>query len=128
MNERPDLRLTLLSTVRAALNYSSCSAPSSSTVDERIMQNFAKNFMPILFSIYVATGLAPILNGESSTLKSGGFAKVASDQSVRLATLETIKLYADIIPKELLITYIKMAIEKIQNVENSLQKKVFMAI
>lgn len=125
MNERPDLRLILLNTVRAALNYSSCSAPSSSTVDERIMQKFAKNFMPILFSIYVASGLAPILNGESTSL-NGGFTRISSDQPVKLATLETIKLYADIIPDELLITYINMAIEKIQDDENSIQKKVYL--
>lgn len=69
--------------------------------------------MPILFNIYVTSGLPESNNSE-----------IVSDQSVQLSCLETIKLYSDIIPNDLLNTYIMMAIEKIQDSENSLQKKV----
>lgn len=115
MNERVDLRLTILSAIRGALNFASSNSQSS----QQIMARYAKNFLPIFFSIYT--------NVEESTdtqLNGGYHFLVENEHSIKLALLETIRLYLSFTPKDLLSTYVKIAIERVQNNENLLEKKV----
>lgn len=119
----------MLSSVRAALIHSSSSVPASPSemANEKVMERFAKNFLPILFSIYIDSGMAPPTNGASGAMvkrTTTACLNICSNPSVKLATLETVRLYASMTPKDLLATYINKAIEKVRDAENSLQKKV----
>ncbi|KAI1730284.1 hypothetical protein Ddc_02974 [Ditylenchus destructor] len=117
LNERPDLRLTSLNALRAALKLASAQGADG------VMERFAKNFMPILFAIYTSTSLTTKTNGEHKALFMGHH-----DQSVKLATLETIRLYIPRVPGELLTTYVRLAIEKTQNPEERVNKVLIMDI
>lgn len=93
LNERPDLRLKALASIRAALQMDDQST--------NIMRRFAKNFLPILFSIYT-----------NDQVEEENSRKV-DPKAVHLSTLETLRLYMRHIPAELLKQYISVALKKL---------------
>lgn len=118
LNERVDLRMTVLAAIRGALNFAS----SNSAASQQIMARYAKNFLPIFFSIYTSGGDLAVANG----LPLNGAHRItgSSEQGINLSLLETIRLYLSATPKELLSKYVQIAIERVQNDENPLSKKV----
>lgn len=51
LNERADLRLLVLSSIRAALKIADTNDAYGSNCSH-LMEQYAKNFMPILFTLY----------------------------------------------------------------------------
>ncbi|PAV55879.1 hypothetical protein WR25_14919 [Diploscapter pachys] len=93
LNERKDLRLTVLSALRRALKFAlQPDAPQQRT---EVMGRYAKNFMPLLFNMYTSTN-----EGEYD------------DKGVRMSVLETIRAYAEVADKELLNRFVDSAIDK----------------
>ena len=71
------------------------------------MEKLAKNFLPILFSLYT---------NEDGGEDGGANGKV-DPKAVRLSTLETIRLYMNHIPKPLLKQYINVVLQKLTGPE-----------
>ncbi|KJH47656.1 NUC173 domain protein [Dictyocaulus viviparus] len=103
LNERIDLRPSILSAIRCVLRFS---LPISAFPERcAVVGAYAKNFMPLLFNLYAA-------NSDSNV----GF-------GVQTAILETIRLYAEITPSELLKQFINAAITKAADAFNDATKQ-----
>lgn len=94
----------MLAAIRGALNYAS----SNSANAKQIMARYSKNFLPIFFSIY--TNVNENLSEANAPLAGSNGLHGGMQQGVRLAILETIRLYVSATPKELLASYIQVNI------------------
>uniref|UniRef100_A0A914WPA7 Ribosomal RNA-processing protein 12-like conserved domain-containing protein n=1 Tax=Plectus sambesii TaxID=2011161 RepID=A0A914WPA7_9BILA len=108
LTERPDLRLTVLAGLRGLVRFAQ--APDAPESRQQAVAKYAKNYLPILFSLYTA---------DPPAVPSGYDTK-----GVRLAVLETIRLYVEIAPQELVVVYVDKAIEKSADAGEELEKKV----
>ncbi|MFH4975150.1 hypothetical protein AB6A40_001859 [Gnathostoma spinigerum] len=106
--ERHDLRLVVLSSLRAALRFAS--QPDATDGRAELMRGYAKNYLPILFNIYT---------NDEATAPDG-----YDVRGVRLATLETVRMYMDLTPSELIQRYSNSAIEKSADADNTIEKRV----
>uniref|UniRef100_T1I3K1 NUC173 domain-containing protein n=1 Tax=Rhodnius prolixus TaxID=13249 RepID=T1I3K1_RHOPR len=97
LNSRKDLRLIILSTLRKLITHS---LETDNKGDIATMGKYAKNYLPILFNIYM-------------TKVTG-----SDEEGARLATLETIKVYLKISEKVLTKELFDRALEKVQNKES----------
>ena len=78
---------------------------------QELMRRYAKNYLPILFNQY--------------TCDEDNVAVATHDvKGVHGATLETVRLYVELTPEDLVTRYANSAIEKAQSSENSIAKKV----
>lgn len=102
--ERPDLRLTILSSIRSALRFAL--QPDAPRTRMELMQRFAKNYLPILFNLYTCDD-----------------DKASSWKGSHGATLETVRLYVELAPEDLINRYASSAIEKAHSSESSVAKK-----
>lgn len=75
---------------------------------KEVMRRYAKNYLPILFNMYT---LEDHMDDHT-------------EKAVHLATLETIRVYVELAPPELINRYIRSAVEKARSDEKSLLKKV----
>lgn len=75
---------------------------------KEVMRRYAKNYLPILFNMYT---LEDDMDDHT-------------EKAVHLATLETIRVYVELAPPELINRYIRSAVEKARSAEKSLLKKV----
>ncbi|CAD6197529.1 unnamed protein product [Caenorhabditis auriculariae] len=96
LRERKDLRMTVLASIRRALRFSI--QPDAPPERSEVMGRFAKNYMPMLFNMYTA----------------GSQAEEYDDKGVRLSVLETIRVYAEVAPQDLLDSFVDSAILKSQ--------------
>ncbi|CAO4366084.1 unnamed protein product [Caenorhabditis nigoni] len=94
LNERKDLRMTVLNAIRRALRFSL--EPDAPAERMEVMSRYAKNFMPIFFNMY------------TGSVVDGGY----DDKGVRLSVLEAIRLYTEVTPAELVTRYVDSAIAK----------------
>ncbi|CAI4228562.1 unnamed protein product [Auanema sp. JU1783] len=94
LNERKDLRLIILSAIRRALKF--VLQPDASSERVEVLARYAKNFLPLLFNMYINTSI------ESDY----------DDQGVRASVLETIKNYSEVAPAELISRFVDSAISK----------------
>ncbi|CAI2333060.1 unnamed protein product [Caenorhabditis sp. 36 PRJEB53466] len=94
LNERKDLRMTVLNAIRRALRFSL--QPDASPERVEVMSRYAKNFMPIFFNMY------------TGSVVDGGY----DDKGVRLSVLEAIRLYTEVTPSDLITRYVDSAIDK----------------
>ena len=69
------------------------------------MEQYAKNFLPILFSIYI--------NGVEDWAADGKTMTKVDPNAIHQSTLATIRLYMHSIPKSLLKKYIAIATSKL---------------
>lgn len=92
LSNRKDLRLIVMSSLRRLIMYSRESGKNS---DLNELSKFAKNYLPILFVIYTTP------------------AKGTDEEGVRLAALETIKVYLSISSAELCIELFERAMNKL---------------
>uniref|UniRef100_A0A8R1DIW5 NUC173 domain-containing protein n=1 Tax=Caenorhabditis japonica TaxID=281687 RepID=A0A8R1DIW5_CAEJA len=101
LNERKDLRMTVLNAIRRALRFSL--QPDASSERVEVMSRYAKNFMPIFFNMYVGS------------VVDGGY----DDKGVRLSVLEAIRLYTEVTPSDLITRYVDSAISKSKDNDDS---------
>lgn len=92
LSNRKDLRLTVMSSLRRLIT---CSKESGNSSDLTELSRFAKNYLPILFVIYTTP------------------AKGTDEDGVRLAALETVKVYLSIANAELCAELFERAINKL---------------
>ncbi|CAJ0919855.1 unnamed protein product, partial [Mesorhabditis belari] len=100
LTERVDLRLIILTGLRAALRFAL--APDAPISRRETMARYAENYLPILFNLYVNDG-----DNDMSSANCG----------IRLSTLSAIGLYVEISQKEILSTYTEKAIERLKGCE-----------
>lgn len=105
LNERKDLRMTVLNAIRRALRFSL--QPDASSERVEVMSRYAKNFMPIFFNMY------------TGSVVDGGY----DDKGVRLSVLEAIRLYTEVTPSDLITRYVDSAISKSKEADESSQKQ-----
>uniref|UniRef100_A0A914HV11 Ribosomal RNA-processing protein 12-like conserved domain-containing protein n=1 Tax=Globodera rostochiensis TaxID=31243 RepID=A0A914HV11_GLORO len=113
LNDRADLRLIVLRALRAALKFETKSAGIC------VMERYARNFLPILFGIYTATGgtdevqQRPNQKGASIDGIDGGR---HDGGAIRKSVLETIRIYVQQqqMPQQLLTNYVLLAVQKLQ--------------
>ncbi|VDK49162.1 unnamed protein product [Cylicostephanus goldi] len=92
MNERDDLKLTILSALRRVVKFAlQPDAPERTEV----VGAYAKNFMPLLFNMYTT-------NVETKI----------DDKGLKAAVLDTIRTYAEVAPKELIAQFVDAAMTK----------------
>lgn len=104
LNDRPDLRLTMLAATRSALHF------DAQQGGVRLMERFARNFLPILFSIFTTTAT------DSQSDEHPQQFVLVDAESVRKSTLETIRLYVhQSLPPQLLSSYVALALQKLPN-------------
>lgn len=101
--DRPSLRLTVLSSLRALILKN-----SSDDVSKQELARYAKNFLPILINLYVS-------EASTENVDTVGY----DDQGVRLAVLETIRVYLKITPSDLIEKFLNVALEKLNNNDES---------
>ncbi|CAB3408632.1 unnamed protein product [Caenorhabditis bovis] len=94
LQERKDLRMTVLTSLRRALRFSL--QPDAPPERVEVMSRFAKNFMPILFNMYTAS----VVDGEYD------------DKGIKKSVLEAIRVYAEATPSDLLSKFVDVAITK----------------
>ncbi|KAK0406044.1 hypothetical protein QR680_018336 [Steinernema hermaphroditum] len=111
INERPDIRPVLLSALRSSLRFAL--QPDAPAERRAVLENFAKNFMPILFNLYSMT----------DEEQSG---KGYDINGCRLAALETIRLYVELTPDDLLERFTGVAVDKCSDDGNVLEVKLHM--
>ncbi|EGT48732.1 hypothetical protein CAEBREN_10904 [Caenorhabditis brenneri] len=99
LNERKDLRMTVLNAIRRALRFSL--EPDAPAERVEVMSRYAKNFMPIFFNMYTGSVI------------DGG----CDDKGVRLSVLEAIRLYTEVTPADLVTRYVDSAIAKSKDTE-----------
>uniref|UniRef100_A0A7E4VCP7 NUC173 domain-containing protein n=1 Tax=Panagrellus redivivus TaxID=6233 RepID=A0A7E4VCP7_PANRE len=111
LTQRLDLRLVLLKSLRSALRY----AEKEGQIE--VMKRFAKNYLPILFNIYTATptDTAEIVSKQGLTNYD--------DRAVRLSCLETVRAYVTQSPEDVRSIYVNVALGKLRDDEQSLEKK-----
>ncbi|CAJ0558409.1 unnamed protein product, partial [Mesorhabditis spiculigera] len=108
LNERKDLRSTLLTGIRSALSIrlgAGCTGKSTRSnvkvifarIRDAELFRFAKNYLPILFNMYVNDG--EVDDGHEA-------------QAVRLSALSAIQAYVEAAPQELLAQYTRSAIQR----------------
>ncbi|VDM47154.1 unnamed protein product [Toxocara canis] len=107
LTERTDLRAIVLSSIRSAVRFAQQPDASSDRIE--VIRRYAKNYLPILFNMYT-------LDNKPDD---------HTEKAVHLATLETIRIYVELAPPELVHRYIRSAVEKAHNSENSLTKKLY---
>uniref|UniRef100_A0A183BTS7 NUC173 domain-containing protein n=1 Tax=Globodera pallida TaxID=36090 RepID=A0A183BTS7_GLOPA len=113
LNDRADLRLIVLRALRAALKFETKSAGIC------VMERYARNFLPILFGIYTATGgtdevqQRPNQKDASIDGIDGGRHDAGA---IRKSVLETIRMYVQQqqMPQQLLTNYVLLAVQKLQ--------------
>ncbi|CAI5442221.1 unnamed protein product [Caenorhabditis angaria] len=109
LQERNDLRMTVLNAIRRALKFSLEPGAPQERID--VMSRYAKNFMPIFFNMYTAS----VVDG------------AYDDKGVRLSVLEAIRVYAEATPDELVNRFVDSAISKSkethENVGTATQKQ-----
>uniref|UniRef100_A0A0K0DAM2 NUC173 domain-containing protein n=1 Tax=Angiostrongylus cantonensis TaxID=6313 RepID=A0A0K0DAM2_ANGCA len=93
LNERPDLRPSILSALRRISRF--CLLPDAFPERVEVVSAYAKNFMPLLFNLYTTTS-----------------SDDSADKGPRMAILETIRAYADLTPKRLVAQFVDAAITK----------------
>uniref|UniRef100_A0A1I7X9F1 NUC173 domain-containing protein n=1 Tax=Heterorhabditis bacteriophora TaxID=37862 RepID=A0A1I7X9F1_HETBA len=98
LNERKDLRLTILSALRRALRFAL--QPDAAPERAELMGRYAKNYMPLLFNMYTNS----TVDGEYD------------DKSVRLSVLETIRAYTEVAPSDLICRFVNSALSKASEV------------
>jgi hypothetical protein len=81
------------------------------------MTGFARNYLPLLFNLYLS---GDCTEAEGSQSHLSGY----DDRGVRLSALETIRLYAQLTPEELMARYIRLGLEKTKDEGTTLEKKV----
>lgn len=81
------------------------------------MEKYAKNFFPILFSIYT--------NGVEDLFAENKPITKVDPSAVHQSTLATIRLYMHTIPKSLLKQYIALASTKLNDQEIISEQKVY---
>lgn len=101
LNERKDLRMTVLNAIRRALRF--CLEPDAPAERVEVMSRYAKNFMPIFFNMY------------TGSVVDGGY----DDKGVRLSVLEAIRLYTEVTPADLVTRYVDSAIAKSKDHDES---------
>ncbi|KAF1765897.1 hypothetical protein GCK72_005850 [Caenorhabditis remanei] len=101
LNERKDLRMTVLNAIRRALRFSL--EPDAPPERMEVISRYAKNFMPIFFNMY------------TGSITDGGY----DDKGVRLSVLEAIRLYTEVTPADLVTRYVDSAIAKSKESEES---------
>ncbi|KAF8364016.1 hypothetical protein PRIPAC_90939, partial [Pristionchus pacificus] len=106
--ERKDLRMIVLQGVRAALGF--VHQPDAPAARVETMARFAKNFQPILFNLYTE-----------------GAEDDHDDRQRRLSALETIRLYAESTPRELIAKYIGSALAKMDETDSDASKQARIA-
>ncbi|VDK46717.1 unnamed protein product [Anisakis simplex] len=106
LTERADLRMIVLSSIRNAVRFAQ--QPDAPPERMEVMQRYAKNYLPILFNMYTLENKADDHTG----------------RAVHLATLETIRIYVELTSPALIERYIRSAVEKAHNGDNSLMKKL----
>ncbi|GMS85276.1 hypothetical protein PENTCL1PPCAC_7451, partial [Pristionchus entomophagus] len=102
--ERRDLRMIVLSGLRAALGF--VHQPDAPAARVETMARFAQNFQPILFNLYTE-----------------GAEDDHDDRQRRLSALETIRLYAESTPRDLIARYIGSALTKIGETDSDPSKQ-----
>ncbi|GMT15305.1 hypothetical protein PFISCL1PPCAC_6602, partial [Pristionchus fissidentatus] len=102
--ERKDLRMIVLSGLRAALGF--VHQPDASAARVETMARFAKNFLPILFNLYTE-----------------GAEDDPDDRQRRLSALETIRMYAESTPRDLITKYMTSALAKIDENDSDCAKQ-----
>ncbi|CAD5123292.1 DgyrCDS11650 [Dimorphilus gyrociliatus] len=100
LNERPDLRLEVLQSLRKLVTFSMENESNKSE-----MQKYAKNYIPILFNLYLAEN------------------KNDNQDKKRLAVLETIKVYFNVTESSLVDVFFNKCIQKIEEEKDSNSKK-----
>ncbi|VDL70679.1 unnamed protein product [Nippostrongylus brasiliensis] len=93
LNERSDLRPQILSGIRHILRFALL--PDAPPERVEVVSSYAKNFMPLFFNLYTA-------NSDDGH----------DDKGARMSVLETIRLYAELTPKELVAQFVDAAITK----------------
>uniref|UniRef100_A0A914E8V8 Ribosomal RNA-processing protein 12-like conserved domain-containing protein n=1 Tax=Acrobeloides nanus TaxID=290746 RepID=A0A914E8V8_9BILA len=106
--ERPDLRITLLASIRSAISFAE-EEPDLSVERKQMLGQYSKNYLPILFNIYSA---------DDQSNKNG-----YDDKAVKLSTLETIRRYVHVTPSGLLQDYADSAINKLTDDQLDAAKK-----
>lgn len=106
LSERADLRMVVLSSIRSAVRFAQ--QPDAPAERIEVMRRYAKNYLPILFNMYT---LEDHMDDHT-------------EKAVHLATLETIRVYVELAPPELINRYIRSAVEKARSDEKSLLKKL----
>lgn len=94
LNERKDLRLTVLTAIRRVVKFAQ--QPDSPGERVEVVSRYAKNFMPLLFNLYTAM----TVDGDYD------------DKGVRLAILETVRVYVDLTPEDLIDRFVDSALSK----------------
>uniref|UniRef100_A0A915LGS6 DNA repair and recombination protein RAD54-like n=1 Tax=Meloidogyne javanica TaxID=6303 RepID=A0A915LGS6_MELJA len=110
LNE-PDYCCISLASIRAALQI-------DKENDLKIMEKYAKNFFPILFSIYT--------NGVEDLFAENKPITKVDPSAVHQSTLATIRLYMHTIPKSLLKQYIALASTKLNDQEIISEQKILL--
>ncbi|KAL3112869.1 hypothetical protein niasHT_015575 [Heterodera trifolii] len=113
LNDRPDLRLTILRALREALKFE--------TQNDGIcmMERYARNFLPILFGIYTASATnmdKEAQKGDENGDIGKGRRADEDNGAIRKATLETIRSYVQHqqTPQQLLTNYVGLAVQKMR--------------
>ncbi|CAG9529542.1 unnamed protein product [Cercopithifilaria johnstoni] len=111
--EQRDLRLSVLSSLRSALRYAL--QPDATEARKDVMRFFAYSFLRKLFTLYTVSNITM----ESMQCISGNSLK-----TLRCSVLETIRIYVDLTPNNVIDNFINLAVEKTQIKEMDLDQKI----
>ncbi|KAM3719163.1 RRP12-like protein [Dirofilaria immitis] len=111
--EQRDLRLIVLSSLRSALRYAL--QPDATETRKDVMRSFAYSFLRKLFVLYTVS---------NATMESVEGTTGNSLKTLRCSVLETIRIYVDLTPNNVIDNFINLAVEKIRIKEMSLDQKI----
>ncbi|XP_046687227.1 RRP12-like protein, partial [Homalodisca vitripennis] len=98
LSNQKDQRLSVMSALRHLVTYA---RDNNRTQDVSELARFAKNYLPILFNLYTT----PV--------------KGSDEEGIRLATLETVKVYLSVSPSELCSELFDRALVKLDTLEKN---------
>ncbi|EJD75315.1 hypothetical protein LOAG_17519 [Loa loa] len=111
--EQRDLRLIVLSSLRSALRYAL--QPDATEAKKDVMRFFAYSFLRKLFTLYTLS---------NTTMESMEGITGNSLRTLRCSVLETVRMYVQLTPNNVIDNFINLAVEKTQIKEMDLDQKI----
>uniref|UniRef100_A0AAF5PXG5 Ribosomal RNA-processing protein 12-like conserved domain-containing protein n=1 Tax=Wuchereria bancrofti TaxID=6293 RepID=A0AAF5PXG5_WUCBA len=111
--EQRDLRLIVLSSLRSALRYAL--QPDAAEAKKDVMRFFAYSFLRKLCTLYTVSNI---------TMESMEGITGNSLKTLRCSVLETVRMYVELTPNNVIDNFINLAVEKAQSKDMDLDQKV----